>query len=131
MRHAHLALRVGLAFAFLYPPVAAISDPVTWAAYFPSFVHELPIDITIILHAFGALEVVLAVWILSGWRVRVPALIASGLLVAIVVLNMNNFEVVFRDLSIAAMAFALALWPDVSESRQLSSLPPADQARLG
>ncbi|MBI3572277.1 DoxX family membrane protein [Candidatus Kaiserbacteria bacterium] len=108
---AHLALRLGVAFAFFYPPIAALSDPTSWAAYFPSFVHMLPINATILLHAFGIVEVIIALWILSGWRIRIPAVIATLVLLAIVVFNANQFAVLFRDLSIAAMALALALWP--------------------
>ena len=30
-------LRIGLAFAFLYPPLDAIVDPYSWLGYFPAF----------------------------------------------------------------------------------------------
>ncbi len=113
-RSAHLALRVGVAFAFLYPPIAALFDPISWAAYFPQFFHALPISITLILHSFGVLEAILALWILSGWNIRPPAIAATVLLVSIVAFNLNQMDVVFRDLSIAAMALALALWPRVA-----------------
>ena len=108
---AHLALRIGLAFAFLYPPIAALGDPVSWAGYFPAFVRALPIDTTLLLHAFGVLEVGIALWLLSGWRIRSAAAAAAAILLAIVAVDLSDFEVLFRDLSIAAMAIALALWP--------------------
>ena len=108
---AHLVLRIGLALAFLYPPFAALSDPVSWASYFPGFVRALPIDITALLHIFGVLEIAIALWLLSGWRIRVPATLAALMLLGIVASNLPDFEVLFRDLSIAAMAVALILWP--------------------
>lgn len=108
---AHLTLRLGVAFAFFYPPFAALRDPISWAAYFPPFIASLPIDPITLLHAFGVLEVVLALWILSGWRIQLPATLAGFLLLAIVALNLNQFDVLFRDLSLAAMAFALVWWP--------------------
>src|SRR3989344_745192 len=114
---AHLALRVGLAFAFIYPPYAALSDPVSWAAYFPPFVLALPAQVglpiapTTLLHAFGVLEVVIALWLLSGWRIRIPAALAALLLLGIVAFNFSQLDVLFRDLSLAAAALALALWP--------------------
>jgi uncharacterized membrane protein YphA (DoxX/SURF4 family) len=111
-RYAHLALRVGAAFAFLYPPVAALSDPVSWASYFPSFVRALPFDQLIILHSFGAIEAVLALWILSGRNIRIPSLVATAMLIGIVAFNLGQMDVVFRDLSIAALTLALALWPE-------------------
>lgn len=108
---AHLTLRVGLAFAFLYPPYAALSDPLSWEAYFPAFVQTLPISPLILLHAFGLLEVAIAFWLLSGWRIRFPAALAAVMLLGIVAFNWSQLDVLFRDLSIAAMAIALALSP--------------------
>jgi len=104
-----LALRIGVAFAFLYPPVAAISDPVSWFAYFPAFIRDLPMPHEVILHGFGILEAAIAVWILSGKRLFVPSALATALLLAIVATNLPNFDVVFRDLSIACMSLALAI----------------------
>ncbi len=115
-RLAHGMLRAGAAFAFLYPPVRAISDPVSWFGYFPHFVRALPIDPLVLLHAFGIIEVILAVWILSGWRIRFPAIIATLMLCSIVVFNIAQIDVVFRDLSIALMTFALAVWPKAASS---------------
>ena len=111
MQNTFRVLRIGLAFALLYPPFAALGDPVSWAAYFPAFIRDLPIDTTLLLHAFGVFEVVLALWILSGWRIRVPATLSAILLLGIVAFNPADFEVLFRDLSIAAIAIALALLP--------------------
>ena len=61
----------------------------------------------VLLHSFGALEVALALWVLSGWKVRVPATLMLLMLLAIVFFNLNQFQVVFRDLSIAGIALAL------------------------
>ena len=104
-----LALRIGVAFAFLYPPFAAIGDPVSWFAYFPAFIRNLPLPQDVILHGFSLVEVVIAVWILSGKRILIPSAAATLILLAIVACNLPNFDVVFRDLSIACMSFALAL----------------------
>ncbi len=110
-RIAHLALRAGLAFAFLYPPISALSDPTSWLGYFPHFILALPVSPLILLQAFGGLEVAIALWLLSGWRIRTPATIAALMLLGIVALNLSQFDVLFRDLSIAAIALALVLWP--------------------
>lgn len=107
-RIAHIVLRLGLAFAFLYPPINALFDPLSWVGYFPQFVRGYVPD-EILLHAFGVVEIVIALWILSGWRIFWPSLVATLMLLGIVVFNVPNFQVLFRDLSIAAMAFALAV----------------------
>ncbi len=110
LRHirADLVLRIGVAFAFLYPPINALSNPESWIGYFPPFTRGYVPD-EVLLHAFGVVEIVIALWILSGKRIFWPSLAASAMLVGIVVFNMNNFEVVFRDLAIAGASLSLAL----------------------
>ena len=103
----NLLLRIALAFAFLYPPINAYVDPNSWIGYFPHFMRFLPG--VLLLHSFGVVEVVIALWILSGFKIFWPCLAAAALLIAIVGFNLPQFQVVFRDLSIAGMALSLAL----------------------
>ena len=103
-----LLLRGGLAFAFLYPPIDALLDPITWIGYFPKFMHGIVPDM-VLLHSFGAFKVAIAVWIIFGRKIRIPSILAAAVLVAIVLLNLQDFQIVFRDLSIAAIALALAI----------------------
>ena len=110
---ANIILRVGVAFAFLYPPTSALSDPQSWLGYFPQFVREVAASLNIpdlvLLHGFGIVEVIIALWILSGIRIFIPSLLAMLLLLAIVFFGWNDFEVLFRDLSIAAASLSLAV----------------------
>lgn len=101
-------LRAAVAFSFLYPPINALFSPYNWIGYFPAFTRGY-VEEMILLHSFGVLEVVLALWILSGWRIFYPSLAAAGLLFAIVAFNWSEFPVLFRDLSIALSALALTL----------------------
>ncbi|MDZ4226050.1 MAG: hypothetical protein U1C66_00995 [Patescibacteria group bacterium] len=107
-RTVDIILRAGLAFSLLYPPVNAAIDPASWIGYFPQFTRGI-IDDQLLLHLFGVVEVGLAFWILSGWKIWLPALATAGLLVGIVVFNIPQFQVLFRDVPIAALALALAL----------------------
>ena len=130
MRHerlAHGALRVGAAFAFLYSPLRAIVDPVSWLSYFPQFVRELPVDPLVLLHGFGIIEIALALWILFGRNVRVPAMIATSVLLAIVAFNVADIDIVFRDISIALMTVALVFWPKVEYSPTNQNTPSSAQ----
>ncbi|MDE2071569.1 MAG: hypothetical protein KGI70_02455 [Patescibacteria group bacterium] len=104
---ANLILRAGVAFAFLYPPLNAAVDPSAWVGYLPPWLTLAPPLVE--LHVFGVIEIGIALWILSGWRVVWPAAAAVVALLGIVVLQLSEFQVVFRDLSIAAAAAALAL----------------------
>lgn len=105
---ANLILRVGLAFVFLYPAINAYFEPYTWIGYFPPFTRGY-VDEFLMLHVFGVVEIVIALWLLSGWKVFYPALVAGVMLVAIVVTNTSDFPILFRDLGLAAAAFHLAL----------------------
>ena len=122
---ANLVLRAGLAFAFLYPALNAIGNPDSWLGYFPAFVrsaaHTAHVPDLVLLHSFGAVEVVIALWILSGWRIVWPAVAAAMLLLSIVFFDFDNFEVVFRDVAIAAIAIALALQNLPSERARLET----------
>lgn len=105
---ADILLRVAVAFAFLYPPFNALPNPEAWVGYFPQFVAGLG-DPVLLLHIFGIVEVGIALWILSGVKIWLPCIAAAALLVGIVAFNASEFQVLFRDLPIAAAALALAI----------------------
>ena len=104
-----LLLRLAVAFSFVYPAFAALSDPDSWIGYFPSFLLDLAGGGgLLLLHAFGIFEVLIALWIVSGKRVFIPSIIAAVMLLAIVLFNIPQFPVLFRDVAIALAALALA-----------------------
>ncbi|MBI2109158.1 MAG: hypothetical protein HYT93_03195 [Parcubacteria group bacterium] len=109
MKHISLILRIGLAFAFLYPAISAFFNPFAWIGYFPQFAHALIPNDAFLLHSFGVLEIIIAIWLLSGKRAFYPSVVSAILLFLIVVFNLSQMDVVFRDLSILAMAVALAI----------------------
>src|SRR3989344_579585 len=105
-----LLFRIGVAFAFLYPPISALLNPAAWVGYFPpSFLDLFSGQELFLLHSFGIFEVLIALWILSGKKIFVPSAVATLSLLAIVAFNFSQIDVVFRDLSIAAAAAALAV----------------------
>ena len=122
-----MLLRIGAAFAFLYPPLRALVDPITWLGYIPSFVRILPtqlgfpVDAPVLLHTFGAVEVVLALWLLFARNVRIPAALMSLILLAIVAFNPADIDILFRDISIAMMTLALAFWPTLKIPSPISA----------
>ncbi|MDP3726057.1 MAG: hypothetical protein Q8R36_02575 [bacterium] len=109
MKNISLVLRIGLAFAFLYPAISAIFNPFAWIGYFPSFAHTIIPNDTLLLHLFGFTEAVIGLWLLSGKNIFYPSIAAAVFLFLIVVFNLSQMDVVFRDLSIFAIAVALAI----------------------
>ncbi len=119
LRHADFVLRLALAFSLLYPAVNAWFEPLSWIGYIPAFAAALwPFSNELLLHLFGAVEIALALWLLSGRRIAIPAAASAAILIFIVVTNPVQFEVLFRDISIAGIAIALALlhWKRVDTS---------------
>lgn len=104
-----LLLRVGVAFAFIYPAVAAFFNPIAWVGYFPGFIIDvIPFEI-VLLHIFGISEIIIALWILSGKRIFIPSMLVVIYLFFIVAFNWGQMDVIFRDIPIMFMALALAL----------------------
>lgn len=107
MEQAKLFLRIGLAFVFLYAGVGSLVFPKDWIWYIPDWMQGIiPGETLLLLH--GVSELVLGVWLLSGWRVFYPALIASLDLLVITLINFNIMGIVFRDVGLFFAAFALA-----------------------
>lgn len=101
-------LRLGVAFSFLFPPVNAFLDPYAWVGYFPAFIPDAMPEM-VLLHVFGLIEVIIGLWLLSGRKIFIPSVAATALLALIVLFNLGDFQVLFRDVSIAFAALALAI----------------------
>ena len=111
-----ILLRVGVAFAFIYPAISAVFNPFAWIGYFPPFLISLfPFDSIILLHIFGVTEVIIGLWILSGKKIFIPSALASLYLVGIILFNFVQLDVIFRDISILLMALALVFTHHKSE----------------
>ena len=98
-----LLLRVGLAFAFFYAAISGFLEPEQWIGWLPEFVRN---ETTLIV--FGVVELVMGFWLLSGLKTFWAAGISGFMLLGIVVFNLGAMLIVFRDVSLALAAFALA-----------------------
>lgn len=107
-----LLLKGGVAFAFLYPPIDALFHPEAWIGYFPQALHAAAaaagISDLVLLHSFGLIEAIIALWILFGRKVHIPATLALLVLLAIVFSDLADLQILFRDIAIALSAAALA-----------------------
>ena len=100
-------LRAGLAFVLSYAATSSFFRPTTFARYFPSF---MPATwATELLPVFAAFEMLLAVGLMTERWTFAASTLAGLTMIAIVVVNPNAFEVLFRNVAIACGAFALAV----------------------
>ncbi len=108
MKNPLLLLRVGIAFSFVYAAVSGFINPTAWVGFFPPFLTTFAPAATL-LSIWGVLEIVLALVLLFMKDVFYPALIAAALLLGVTLTNWGAMDIVFRDISIALAAIALAL----------------------
>ncbi len=110
-------LRWGLAFVFFYAGVDALLDPSSWMGYLPAFLAS-SFSPQLLLTGFAAYEIILAVWLFAGRKLRWSAMFAVVTLAAITVLNFSAFLVTFRDVGLAFAALALFELARESERRK-------------
>jgi hypothetical protein len=108
MRHhfASILLRFGLAFVFLFAAVSGFLAPQNWIGYLPNFATAiLPPNVLLVI--LGLYEIILAIFLLFKKEVALPALLAALTLFGITIVNLPQFDVVFRDVGLAFAALAL------------------------
>ena len=110
----NLLLRLALSFAFLYPAYGFWTNPHNWIGYLPSFVKnagvltQAGISESVLAMLIAGVHLIIALWLLSGWRIFIPSLISAVFLGSVVYFNQNQLDVLFRDLSLALVALSLA-----------------------
>lgn len=104
----NLLLRLALSFAFLYPAYGFWTNSNDWIGYIPAFVKNVGLAQDVLLMLIAGFHLVLALWILSGWRTFLPSLVAALFLLSVVYFNFNQLDILFRDISLALAALALA-----------------------
>jgi len=103
---ANLFLRLGLSVAFGYAAVGSFLQPEVWIGYLPNFISSLSFA-PIVLMIFSSIELLLVLWLLSGWKTKFAAAFATLMLVGIVGANISDLTIVFRDLALIFSAIAL------------------------
>lgn len=113
-KYLEYSLRLGLAFAFIYPAVSAFIEPNNWIGFIPVFIRDVvPADIFLPIYSIA--ELIIGAGILLSKNPFYYALSGAFVLVLVVILNIGSFDLVFRDVSIIAMALAF-IWLTVKET---------------
>lgn len=104
-----LFLRLSIATVFLYAAVGAYLQPYNWIGFIPQFAEKIAPTATL-LQVFSLYQLLLALWILIGWKQFFSALLASITLLAIIVANWGDLTILFRDFAIFFAALALVVF---------------------
>lgn len=105
-------LQLGLAFVLVYAAIDAFAHPADWIGFVPKWVTEYGITRQMALQAHSILEIILGVWLLSSWKVRVAAVLtALDMLLIIFADGFSRaiFLITFRDVGLFFAAVYLAL----------------------
>lgn len=101
-------LRSGLGIVFLYAAIASFLTPTSWAGFFPAWMAALlPVNILLIL--FSLFEILLALWLFSAYKAPYAGIVAAVILFLITVFNVQELDIVFRDVALLFAALALVL----------------------
>jgi len=101
-------LRSGTAIVFFYAAFSAFLNPGAWVSFVPGFIARIiPVNTFLIL--WGLYEVLLAFWLLSGWKPFKAAVTATITMFLIVFFNVIGLDIVFRDIAILLSTASLAI----------------------
>ena len=101
-------LRLGIATVFLYAAIASFLTPSNWIGYFPVWLKNI-IPGNILLFAFSSYEIILSLWLMSGKKTFYASILSSLTLILIISSNINELDILFRDIAILFSALALMM----------------------
>lgn len=101
-------LRLGIASVFLYAAIAATLEPSNWIGYLPQFLRSI-FPAETLLHLFSAYQVGLSLWLLWGKKLLYPSVLSVLTFIAIIIANIGQLDIVFRDIAILFAALSLAV----------------------
>ncbi len=101
-------LRLGIASVFLYAAIAATLEPSNWVGYLPQSLRSI-FPAETLLHLFSAYQVLLSLWLLWGKKLLYPSVLSVLTFIAIIISNIGQLDIVFRDIAILFAALSLAV----------------------
>jgi uncharacterized membrane protein YphA (DoxX/SURF4 family) len=103
-----LLLRIGLAAVYLYAGTSSILYPNEWIGFLPHFISFF-VPAATALFCIALSQVVLSLWLISGFKTFYAAVLAAVMIFGIIIFNLNALIVTFRDISIFLTSVALAI----------------------
>lgn len=104
----HMILKIALAYSLVRPAVAGFINPDAWIGFIPQFVSEI-VPVTTFLIIFGVVEIILGLLIISMKDIFYPSILAGLLILSIILFNLSQSDIIFRDVAILGIVIALAL----------------------
>ena len=99
-------LRTGLGIVFLYAGVSCLIYPDIWVSFIPSFIYSVFTE-KIFLTIYSIFQIILALWLFSGYKPYAASILTALTLILIIVFNIQSLDLIFRDIAILFAALAL------------------------
>lgn len=113
-----LLLRFQIIFVFAYAAIGIILSPEKYVKWLPHDVFFTPEHSHLAVMIFGFMEIALVLWVLFGKRADIAALVSATTLLLITAFNLDQIDILFRNVGLAAGAIAL-YFLEVSERKRL------------
>ncbi len=101
-------LRSGIAFVFLYAGISSLLSPESWIGYMPAFIQKFIPGNTVLL-LFLIYELLISIWLISGIMTFEASASAAITLAIIVLFNLEDLNILFRDIAIILSAVSLCI----------------------
>ena len=111
-------VQIGLAFTLFYVGIYSLVSPDLWISFVPKFVENFGVsrELFLAFHSIG--EITLAIWLLTGWKLRISGSLTALLMASIVIVSgWDSFMITFRDVGLFFAALFLAM-PEKENSGQ-------------
>ncbi|PIP86449.1 hypothetical protein COV42_00960 [Candidatus Campbellbacteria bacterium CG11_big_fil_rev_8_21_14_0_20_44_21] len=102
-------LKVAVAFSFLYAATSGFIEPNNWVGFFPRFMTNI-LPGPILLRVFEIVEVLVALALFFMKNPFYPAVLGAIMLLGVVIFNLPQLDILFRDIPIALTAIAIAVY---------------------
>lgn len=114
MKKVSILLRFAVGLPFLYAGVDSLRHPELWRGFMPHWLLDIVAQMpggmdgeATFLTVFAVFEIILAVWLFTGVRTKLAAMLSTFVLLVITLTNLGQFQLIFRDVGLFFAALAL------------------------
>jgi uncharacterized membrane protein YphA (DoxX/SURF4 family) len=108
---ARCLIQIGLAVVFFYAAISQLRSPNDWTAYLPNLLNS-SISLITLVKVVAVFELALGTWLLSGKYLKLAGLVCALTLGGILVFNLSQLIITFRDIGLLFMSLALIFISD-------------------
>lgn len=104
-------LRIGLGITFLWLGYQIWIEPLAWGSFMLPWAQDLlPQPLEQFMKTTAILDIIIGLWLIIGWKVWIPALLASLHLVGVLITTTGSLQLaISRDVGLLAGTLAILI----------------------